>query len=153
MSRRRSKKHPDRDTNDLSLAELDQELRPARPISPSPINTRIEDRRRWVPAGTSAREALGRPARVVYKASRPRGNSLTKKASAAGVVTPRRKTGKASGFKSFRSKIEHPSFKDARHTIICIKRKSRREVLFAKNKTRRGARSKKHYSSFSNIRC
>lgn len=38
-------------------------------------------------------------------------------------------------------------------TAICVRRNQRKEVLFAKKKTRRGSGSKKHFNWFSKISC
>lgn len=47
----------------------------------------------------------------------------------------------------------HVGFADAPNVIVCVRRKRRREVLFAKRKTRKGAGSRRRRNQFSNIRC
>jgi len=36
---------------------------------------------------------------------------------------------------------------------ICVRRKTRKEVLFAKRKTKAGARSRRHYNRWSEVKC
>lgn len=153
MRRRSHHQKHDRDTSDISLDQdlgLDRDLKPSSPIRPFASRPILDDRRRWAPA-LAPREVSGRHARVVYKASR--GGALTHKKTSTknrfGVVG---KPIKPQVYK-YRSLAERPSFKDARHTSICIKRKNRREVIFAKKLAGRGARSKKHFNPFSQIRC
>lgn len=38
-------------------------------------------------------------------------------------------------------------------TLVCIRRHTRKEVLFAKKKTGAGSRSKKRFNAYSKIRC
>lgn len=45
------------------------------------------------------------------------------------------------------------SFADAQRVVVCVRRKTRRQVLFAKRRTGRGARSRKRRNFFSGIRC
>lgn len=51
---------------------------------------------------------------------------------------------------SFRERL---SFADMGRALVCVRRKERREVLFAKRRTGRGSRSRKHRNFYSNIRC
>lgn len=40
-----------------------------------------------------------------------------------------------------------------RETLVCVRRKARREVLFAKRKTGRGSKSARKLSRYSNVSC
>lgn len=44
-------------------------------------------------------------------------------------------------------------FQDPKLVAICVRRKQRKEVLFAKRKTRKGAGSRKHRNFWSDIKC
>lgn len=44
-------------------------------------------------------------------------------------------------------------FKVPERVAVCVRRKSRREVLFAKRHTGRGARSRKRFNYWSDVRC
>lgn len=52
-----------------------------------------------------------------------------------------------------RSKPAKLRFDVPQETIVCIRRGTRREVLFAKKKTGRGGRSKKTFNRFSKVHC
>lgn len=108
------------------------------------LSPALEDLRRWAPTGREpVREATGRPARIVHKV-----------ASRRTVERPR-----GSGFSSVRRMSarkflpEVPSFAAPGRVMICLKRKIRREVLFAFKRTGKGARSKKRRNEWSDVRC
>lgn len=44
-------------------------------------------------------------------------------------------------------------FRQPEHLVLCVRRKQRREVLFAKLKTGKGARARRKRTSWSNIAC
>lgn len=46
-----------------------------------------------------------------------------------------------------------PRFVDASRVLICVRRKTRREVLFAKRKTRKGASSTRRRNQWSEVSC
>lgn len=55
-----------------------------------------------------------------------------------------------------RAKLLSPAgvvFDEPRSVTVCVRRKARREVLFAKRKTGRGARSPKTRNFWSNVKC
>lgn len=62
-----------------------------------------------------------------------------------GVADPQRSNGKR---RSPKLRFDAPA-----ETLVCIRRGTRREVLFAKKKTGRGAKSKKHFNVYSKVRC
>lgn len=71
----------------------------------------------------------------------------TLKRSAARLVVPKAKT-------SPRASLPHQvAFEAPKHVLICVRRKQRREILFAKRKTRAGAASRKHRNQWSSIKC
>lgn len=100
-----------------------------RPFSYTPV----EDRRLFHPLGPF------RPARTVAG----RSSSVTSSKSLDHRA-------KSRSFKNLSSVI---SFAAPRDVLICVRRKSRREVLFARRKTRRGARSPKSRNWYSAISC
>lgn len=68
---------------------------------------------------------------------------------ASNVASPNRNA------KTQRSKTMLPyavGFQQPTQVLVCVRRKIRREILFAKKRTR-GASRKKHRNTFSNIRC
>lgn len=44
-------------------------------------------------------------------------------------------------------------FANPGETVVCVRRQARKEVLFAKKRTGRGARSKKHFNRHSRTHC
>lgn len=147
---RRSKGHKRRPDKD-PLRDLDSiDVTPSERAHPPPIRLRMparprfEDRRRWAPGGREPpRDAHGRKARVRHQLKRvvqvlhaPHGKVLQ---SRHRVIR--------------RLETASPVFAQARKTIICLKRKVRREVLFAFKRTRRGAGSPKRRNEWSNVQC
>lgn len=111
-------------------------LKPIRHVTPKRL-TLIEDRRSWHPQGASA------PAKSVHK-SRHR-LALKPGASVQGVrSTPARTAPMPAGI----------HFQAPKKVLICIRRKMRKQVLFALRKTGKGAKARKHRRSFySSVRC
>lgn len=147
MSRR--SKNRNRDQNSNPLRDLDREaLQPLRQNSPVVVKPlarlrHVEDLRAWAPAGTPARDVTGRKARIVHKVTSPlvrRGPGGKPLRSATNNWMPK--------------SIEHSRFADVRKTVICLKRKARRSVIFAFKLSGKGARARhKKRNEHSNIRC
>lgn len=131
-----------RDTKSVAslLADSEPIVRPAPLLRPSrleaiarrsrertaPPLSDVEDRRRYTPQVRWPRKLGGETAKLTLKHPRP----------TAG-----------------RRNAWLPRFDAPRDVIICIRRKIRREVMFALRKTGRGARSKKRFTAWSKIRC
>lgn len=64
------------------------------------------------------------------------------------VVPPAKKTAP-------RASLPHQvAFKAPAHVVVCVRRKQRKEVLFAKKLTGRGSRARKHHrNTWSGIKC
>lgn len=148
MGRRHKSTNRNRDTSLGSYEDLENEMLAPRGPSP-PVALRpparsalLDDRRRWDP-GDTPRDAYGRNARVSL---RPKASP--KPSGRAGVTgnRPREYYPRA-----FLREVE--SFSNPRTVMICVRRKTRREVLFAKSKTGKGARSRKRYNPWSSIKC
>jgi len=138
---RRRNTHPDeRDTSDIASDHLSELLRPSLKIKhtapvahPSPTkilkNTlrQIEDRRTYHP------QADKRPARSLNR-------------SQHSLVIRDKKTS---------PRLSHQVQFDApKRVLICIRRKMRKEVLFAKSKTGKGARARRHQRNYySEVTC
>ena len=45
------------------------------------------------------------------------------------------------------------AFSQPKQVAVCIRRKARREVLFAKNRTGKGARSRRTRNQWSDVKC
>lgn len=145
MSRRR--KRQDRDTSDIPSRRLvPVDHLPVIRVSTAAADLKaLQDRRRFsFDASKSPVAASGAPARVSMK---PR---------SSGRVTLR--TGRKVPFKSGivnRGKW-HETFSFAprsRSVAVCVRRKERREVLFALSRTGRGARSRKVRNEWSDVQC
>lgn len=145
----RSSTHRRTVADDISDFESET-LKPSRPLSPVRVNAPVRpiagtaDRRRWDPAGGQpARDVLGRPARVVHGKTAAK----VRKQPAGTRMSPR------PGYPGLSLSRDALSFRDARNTTICLLRKIRRSVLFAKKRTLKGAGSPKKRNRYSNIRC
>lgn len=136
---RRKNTHTDeRDTSDIASEPLQKLLRPqiqhtAPVVHPSPTkilkNTlrQIEDRRTYHPQGAQ------RPARSLERSQHR-------------LVIPQKKNAPRL---SNRVQFDAP-----KRVLICIRRKIRKEVLFAKRKTGKGARARRHRRNyFSEVTC
>lgn len=53
----------------------------------------------------------------------------------------------------YHSPMSQIGFEDPKRVLICVRRVVRREVLFAKRKTRKGARGAKRRNYYSDVRC
>lgn len=155
MGRKSRASNRDRSLKD-DLTDFENEtLAPVRPHPPAvlrpPVTTKLSfgDRRKWAPGSPAsaprdaARDTLGRPARVIH-----------------GKVSP--KPRQPAGGNAMRAKIpqtwhpkirEVPAFADPRNSNVCLRRKTRRQVLFARKQTRKGAGSAKRYNQWSNVQC
>lgn len=139
----RNRGHSD-DYQDLENELLAPVAGPSPPaaLRPPARSALIDDRRRWDP-GDTPRDAFGRQARVV----------MSPKASAKARQQPAVKPSRPRLYQSRAFLREVQSFEDPRRVMICVRRKSRREVLFAIRKTGKGARSRKRRNEWSNVRC
>ena len=138
--KRRNQNHSgERDTSEIASEPLQKLLRPSPIIKNTPIaafsptkiltNTLrdIEDRRTFHPEGQK------RPARSLNRSQHR-------------LVLPDKKTSP--------SLPHRVQFDAPKKVLICIRRKQRKEVLFAKRKTGKGARARRHRRSyFSEITC
>lgn len=106
------------------------------------ITRAAEDLRRWAPGPQVPRADTGRPARIVYKVSVPKVRQQPGRLGKA----PRPVVRQAVSYR------ERPAF-PAKTTSICAKRQTRREVLFAKQKTKKGSGSPKHRNEWSSVSC
>lgn len=115
---------------------------PAHFVRPPRTTVGVSDLRRWDPAPLVARDAAGRPARIVHAPQRQ-----GRQAAAAKPLRPRQFTGVA-GYPraSFR-------FETGATIPICAKRRTRREVLHALHKTKSGKGSPKKRNQWSSISC
>lgn len=124
------------------LSPIKPKIRPITVTKPKNLRP-LEDRRTWHPLGPK------RPARSVQNATHrlvsrgPGGKPLKSKPSPKALLThPTAYLSHAVGFHK------------AKSVLICIRRKIRKEVLFALNRTGKGARARKHRrSEYSSIRC
>lgn len=100
--------------------------------------TPIEDRRTYHPQGKA------RPARSLNKSQHRLAIATSKPAH---VRSAKRSVGQA--------RLPHAvQFEAPKQVLVCIRRKARKEVLFALRKTGKGARAKRHRQSYySNVRC
>lgn len=138
-----AKKRKDRD----SAKKLPFASEAAVPVYlPSIPKSSLSDLRFYQPSKPKiAFDDLGRRARVLQQPvnrnlSRPRAAAKTK----LSIKTARLQ-------EAFRERL---SFAESGRVLVCVRRKTRREVLFAKRSTGRGAKSRVRYrNAFSNIRC
>lgn len=90
----------------------------------------LEDRRLWAPLEETPRGLFHRSSRL--------------------VVTPYPNVNKS------RAAVSPPagvSFAVPREVAVCVRRKQRREVLFAKRRTGKGARARRRRNAWSDISC
>lgn len=127
MARGSKSKSRDRDAYP-SLAQLAPAQRPLRAINLS----QIQDLRSFYPEPDFLRAPLNLQGQKVSTVASPNRNAKTRRSR---TMLPY-----AVGF-------DQPT-----QVLVCVRRKIRREVLFAK-KRHRGASRKKRRNSFSNIRC
>lgn len=131
------KKSSDEDNSDFSSPQLLEKLIKKQSLIPQPINLSppkinlkpIEDRRRWHPDGKQvAPQATQRLHRALKIAS-------------PAPTAPKYK---------LPSRV---AFSAPKHVVVCVRRKTRKEVLFAKKLTKRGSGSRKHRNPWSEISC
>lgn len=161
MARRNSShRSTHRTINRDVLDELDNDsrytrLEPAPPVVHRPpvrISPTLEDRRRWAPRETRSdrardlpRDVSGRKAKISHQPKNIR----------RVIRGPEGKPLQSANKFSVVKFAEHalPRFAEARKTIICLKRKVRREVLHALKLTRSGAGTKKRRNEWSDVQC
>lgn len=122
-------------------------LQPRPPVAVATPKKRllIEDRRRWDPAPQVARDVLGRTARVTHQ------KKTTAKSGARAAVKPLQSKRPLSMWPRLENAL--PRFAEARKTVICLKRKARREVMFALKRTGKGAKSPRRRNQWSDVQC
>lgn len=130
-------------THQSPLAQLLSPLAPLKPLAHRVTKNlgHIEDRRSWHPKGVQA------PAKSVHKAQ----HRLVAKPNKA----PRGSAQRIS--EAFRARAAPPvavGFHAPKKVVICVRRRMRKEVLFALNRTGKGAKKRKHRRSYySDVRC
>lgn len=154
MAKRKSKRSNDLDLERDDLSSLLSP--PSRPVRPDPVivPTRtawrsIEDLRTYHPGGPyrSARTFMARPVQV----TRLR-NDYTPIRSPR-VVQSSVRYGRQLQTKAPVFARERLAFEMPKSVLVCARREMRREVLFAKRKTGRGAYTKKRRNQWSNVKC
>lgn len=147
MGRRRKNTPTQRDTTDIAndselLREFIQKPKPYRPITPQltkPLTDQI-DNRFWTPEIPS-------PGAVPRSAARL-------KAPSNGAVSVSGPSRTAVGNRRTRSVPSTIAFAKPTGVAVCVRRKTRREVLFAKNRTGKGARAfRRRRNHWSDVRC
>lgn len=125
MARRR--RHKQRDNNSITSGTLLHKLAVPLP-SLLPDLRLLEDRREFYPERR-------RPARGLFSDS-----------ADVVVATPRRRSDMSVPFRL--------AFRRAPEVAICVRRKQRREVMFAYNRTGKGSRSfRRRRNEYSDVRC
>lgn len=149
MSRRKQRSAGERD--DL-LTSLTEPVAPRLLVEPSYISTpdepwtEVQDRRTFTPdTFNPAVEIGGRPARVAHRYPSPL-KSLHQFQRV--LRTPARKLSRA------KQRLEHRlGFASPLRTLVCIRRKARKEVLFALGKRRGKGGGRRRRNSYSNVSC
>lgn len=131
MARSKSSKRSERDPLEIAIGPMLGPLSPSplvSPLLPSPlVLSEIEDGRQFHPEFDS-RPALtigGSPTRTVARGKPARLFNV-----------------------SHRLGFDQPV-----HVVRCVRRKQRREVLFAKRRTRKGSGARRHRNQWSNVHC
>lgn len=134
MARRKSKRRT-RGTSDTS----NQRLRSVLPSRPSPVDLRLfEDRRHYHPDPVRPANSFTRTRhRLKLYTNQPRQSSHSP--SRINVYTPSVAVG--------------VGFDRPRRVLVCVRRKQRREVIFAKNKHGKSGQKKPKFNRFSKVRC
>lgn len=122
----------ERDTSDIaSLEELLSPITPTPLVSPllshlveGPLYE-VEDNRRFMPGYVSPRLSSGSPARIKAVS-----RGLAREGPAAGIA-----------------------FSPSEYTVRCVRRKERREVIFAKRFHRRGRGGSRRRNFWSGVKC
>lgn len=134
MARRtRNTDTTDLERDDPLIASLAAPVVPARPLVPlantplaETLFDEIEDRRTFHPD-----DQFRQPLNL-----------------AAAPADFRRSSSPARTFQSDHARFDHP-----KSVLLCVRRKQRREVIFAKRKRKKGAGAKRRRNYFSNVRC
>lgn len=105
----------------------------------------VEDRRRWQPPGAVRRARSSRRWNVPLKLSATRPSSLLKRRS--WPTSPAHKA------VARNVSLGGLSFRAPRFVAICVRRKSRKEVLHALGKVGKGSSRVRRRNSYSNVRC
>lgn len=95
-----------------------------------PLFQQVQDRRSFHPQGTARP-----PLKVSGKRTR---------------IDVRRKPGARA---SMRPGLSSLSFQDPERVLVCVRRRTRRQVLFAKRKTWKGARGRRARNAWSRVSC
>lgn len=151
---RRSKKSGSGHTSDdfeddlQSMLAAEQAIPRRLHAASPPKATSFNDLRRWAPDRLDdyqepVREATGRPARIVHKVATR--NAIGRR-------------GKASALRNThvlfsKTLSDRPYFGSPTTTSLCVKRRQRRESLFALRRTGKGARTPKRRNKWSSISC
>lgn len=140
---RKSKRRQQRDTPSIaSPLLLSRLIKPA----PSPLKL-IEDRRTHHPGGhKSARSLHTAHHTLVVKKPKP-------KVIRGPHGKPMKSAKKFNPLRPFSTLPVPVAFKEAKRVVVCLKRKIRKEVIFAKKLTRKGKGSRRHRNQWSNIQC
>lgn len=137
---------PNPDYSDLENEMLGP-MAPSPPVALRPpvrVPRLIEDRRNWVPDGhDDVRDVHGRTARIGISPARP-----PKLRQPVGVNRKSPNLYRSGLFLREALRFEAP-----RSVTVCLRRKTRREVLFAKSKTGKGSRSRKIRNQWSDVKC
>lgn len=144
---RRSSNHRDfHDDLDIETLAVGRPTPPIVHRSPVRISSAADDRRRWAPRLPSEpqrerpRVVSGRIARVSHQPkTTPKPDPGWRK-----IISPLVHGGR------FHASAH---FVEPRKAFICLRRKARREILFALKRTGKGAKSPKRYNEWSSVRC
>lgn len=147
MARRQKSSNKSTQRDDTDIATDSEVLRkfittpkPYAPIVTAPLHLPSFDARRFHP------EPITRPIAEPRSASRltlPRQSAV----SSQGVVqTPSRNSRKG-------TLPATVAFSQPKQVSVCIRRKARREVLFAKQRTNKGARARRNRNQWSDVKC
>ena len=150
--RRKSRKTDHRSPHSDFLDDLDNDSRPSRNEPTPPVRVtalraklnQVSDLRRWAPAGREpAREFSGRTARISHK---PKNSPLVRRGPGGKPLQSRR---------TVFARLENgmPRFAAAAKTVICFRRKVKREVLHALKRTRAGRGAPKKRNAWSDVQC
>lgn len=137
MARRRNTE-TDLERDDDIIASLSVPVSPAPLLTPGLISpegffNEIEDRRSYHPDG-------------VFR------SLLDTRGLVAGYRAQPRST--ARGYRAPKLSDHQPTFDAPKAALVCVRRKTRREVIFAKKKHRRGAGARRRRRNYySNVRC
>lgn len=104
-----------------------------------PLRSYLSDRRRWRPEPIGFRSALTIGGRRAIHSVRPV------------IASSRPQKAKSKLSPSF--PMERRVFSVPKRVEVCVRRKERREVLFAKRRTGRGSRTPKRRNEWSDVKC